>query len=159
MNQEKIVKKFNKELIPKLKYLAQNLIDQSRNHLLQICLISGVISAFLIPLFTATIFSPAQHFFIALSLMCFLLTILTGMLYLSFKLFDEQKNINEMIDIMQQEDFNRGDAFYQKHSTPLRELNSIDIKTLMVDILFAGGIICLIIVIFLNEAGWFYFKN
>jgi len=142
--------KFNKDLVPKLKSLAEKFSDQSRNHLLQLCLISGALSAFSMPLYISENFSPIQHVFIALSLVCFLLSIVIGILYLSFAISDEHRNTLEMIDIMEREDKKRADEFIEKHDKPLGIKKSIDLKTLLVDILFALGILFLISVIFIN---------
>ena len=151
--------KFNKEIIPKLKVLSEKLIDQSRNHLLQICLISGVISAFLLPLYISKDFSLIQHLFIVLSLVCFLLSILVGMLYISYKLTKEQRNVLEMMDIIEKEDKEKAANFHKEHDKSLSWRKSIDIKSSLADILFAGGIIFLIVTIFLNETRLFCFMK
>ena len=159
MAEEQKNRTLNKELIPKLESSLEKLREQSRNHLLQICLISGVIATFLMPLYISKDFSSSQHCFIALSLICFLLAILIGVIYLSCKFVSNQRDTLELIDILETDDKNRAAEFYKKHHTSLSWRKSNDIKAWLSDILFAGGVIFLIVVIFVNETGWYYFKR
>ena len=141
----------NKDIIPKFKSILEKLIFEQRSQMIQICLISGAIAAFLMPVYISKDFPLSQHVLIALALVCFLLTILISSLYLSFKILDEQRKFVEMIDILESDDAVRADKFCKKMSKPLKWKKSIDTKTLMVDILFSLGLICLILSIVLFE--------
>ena len=152
-------KKLNKDLIPKLKEISERLIDQSRFHVVQISIISGVFASFLIPLYTSSSFSNIKHMLIAISLVCFLLAILIGTLYVSFKIPDDQKGITEMIDILETDDYERAKEYQKKHEKSLRWRTSLDIKTLLVDILFFTGVASLIVLVFINESGWLFMSS
>jgi|GEM_PF-3711373 len=144
-------RKLNTDLIPELRQVSSKLIEQIRIHIQQMCIIAGVISAFLMPLYASNNFSDTQHTYIALSLASFLVSILIGCLYVSIKLSNDQKGINKLRDIIETNNLEGAESFEKKHTLSPKEENSPDIISWFVDILFCLGIIFLIAVLIITE--------
>lgn len=139
------------KLITELRDALIKIIEQLRMHIWQMCLVAGAIAAFLMPLYASPNFSQSQHAFLALSLVSFLLCILIGFLHVSFKLTDDQRNLNTMKYCLENKDFKRSEKLLKKIRKPIEEQNSIDIISWFVDILFAAGVMFLITAIILTE--------
>ena len=138
-------------LLSQLKQLSIKLIEHGRTHLLQLCIIAGAIAAFLMPLYASDKFSLLQHTFIALSIVCFLFSILIGCMRLSFIILRDQRDIHTMKDAVEKNSKEESIKYLRDHYRTLKQLNAIDLYTLFVDILFSLGIIFLVIAIMTTE--------
>ncbi len=137
--------------LKELKELDIKLIEKGREHVQQLCIISGALAAFLMPVYASKNFSLFQHTFITMSLCCFLISILVGLMWLSRKILEEQRAIAILIHILKTNDAKAAKEFDEKHNKSLEYRNSVDIKTLLVDILFSLGITFLIVAIICAE--------